>query len=301
MRDWATTVPFVDFRRIVGWIGQSLISVGVLILLFVAYQLWGTNLAEARSQRGLKDNIEAALGPGGIGKPGLDPSQVPPPAPEGDAIAIIKIPKISVEKAVVEGVGVPELKKGPGHYPKTPLPGQPGNSAIAGHRTTYGAPFYRLDEMVNGDKIFVTTRQGRFEYRVTEKKVVLPKAVEVLDNTEDNRLTLTTCEPRFSAAKRLIIVAALIGEAAAAPPPSERTGEAVPAGSIDDPAGLSGDRSARGPAISWGLVAAAVYLMIYAASRIWRKWPAYLLGAPAFLVVLFFFFENFARLLPANY
>ena len=282
-----------------GWIGQSLISLGVLILLFVAYQLWGTNLAEARSQRGLTNEIEAALGPGGVGG-GLDPSSVPPPAPEGEAIAIIKIPKIGVEKAVVEGVGVPELKKGPGHYPKTPLPGQPGNSAIAGHRTTYGAPFYRLDELTNGDKIFVTTRQGRFEYRVTEKTVVTPKAVEVLDNTPDNRLTLTTCEPRFSAAKRLIIVAALIGEAAAAPPPSAPAGEAVPAASIDGE-GLSGDPSAKGPAISWGLVAAAMYLMIYALSRIWRKWPAYLLGAPVFLVVLFFFFENFARLLPANY
>ena len=293
-------MPSVDFRRIVGWIGQSLISLGVLILLFVAYQLWGTNLAEARSQRGLTNEIEAALGPSGAGG-GLDPSTVPPPAPEGEAIAIIKIPKIGVEKAVIEGVGVPELKKGPGHYPKTPLPGQPGNSAIAGHRTTYGAPFYRLDELTTGDKIFVTTRQGRFEYRMMEPPTkVTPKQVEVLDPTPDNRLTLTTCEPRFSASHRLIAVASLVGEAAAGTPVRDAPDDAVPAATIDG-AGLSGDPSARGPAISWGLVVAAVWLMIYALSRIWRKWPAYLLGAPVFLVVLFFFFESFARLLPANY
>ena len=279
-----------------GWFGQTLISLGVLILLFVAYQLWGTNLAEARSQRGLKDTIEAALGPSG----GIDPSLIPPPAPEGEAIAIIKIPKIGVEKAVVEGVGVPELKKGPGHYPKTPLPGQPGNSAIAGHRTTYGAPFFRLDELVAGDKIFVSTKQGRFEYRMTELKKVTPKQVEVLDPTPDNRLTLTTCEPRFSATHRLIAVAALVGEAAAAPPPATLDERPVNTGSIDGE-GLSGDPSARGPAISWGLVCAAVWLGIYALSRIWRKWPAYIVGAPVFLLVLFFFFENFARLLPANY
>ena len=87
-------------------------------------------------------------------------------------MATIRIPKIGVDKAVIQGVGVPDLKKGPGHYPSTPLPGQPGNAAIAGHRTTYGAPFYRLDELAPGDKILVATKQGHFEYKVESSKEV---------------------------------------------------------------------------------------------------------------------------------
>ena len=100
------------------------------------------------------------------------------------------------------------------------MPGQPGNSAIAGHRTTYGAPFFRLDELELGDPILVSTAQGRFRYEVSEKTVVTPSHVEVLDPTPDNRLTLTTCEPRFSNAKRLIVVAKLIGQAVRRAPAS---------------------------------------------------------------------------------
>src|SRR5687768_12040971 len=119
-----------DPRSILGGIGRAFIAAGALILLFVAYQLWGTGVAEARSQDRLKDDFGAAAA-----KPAKPEDAVAPP--EGEAIAIVRIPKIGVEKAVVEGVGVPDLKKGPGHYPGTPLPGQAGNAAIAGHRTTY--------------------------------------------------------------------------------------------------------------------------------------------------------------------
>jgi sortase A len=265
-----------------------MISLGILILLFVAYQLWGTNLAEARSQDELKN--EFVLVPGEA-----DPSKALPPTPEGEAIAIIKLERIGVEKAVVEGVGVPDLKKGPGHYPDTPAPGQPGNSAIAGHRTTYGAPFNQLDKMQVGDPIIVSTRQGTFEYDVTELKVVSPRQVEVLDPTPDNRLTLTTCNPRYSATQRLVLTAALKGAAAAPAPPAARKV------AVHHELGLSGDPSARGPAVAWGLVCAAIWLATYLASRRWRKAIAYAVGTPIFLVFLFFFFENFARLLPANY
>jgi len=280
-------------------IGKALIISGVLILLFVAYQLWGTGLVEGRSQDRLNEQFSQSLA---IPVPAAPPSSgarlpAPPPVPEGEAVALVKIPKIGVEKAVVEGVGLPELKKGPGHYPTTPMPGQPGNAAIAGHRTTYGAPFFRLDEMEPGDPILVTTRQGVFRYEVTERKVVQPEQTEVLDATDSNRLTLTTCEPRFSAARRLIVVAALNGTAAEAPP-DQPVAAPPPA---TDPAGLSGDDAPRGPAVAWGLGAALVGLLTWLVGRLWRRWPAYLLGTPAFLVVLFFFFENFSRLLPANY
>jgi len=142
----------------------------------------------------------------------------PPPAEDGDAIAQIRIPRIGITKTVVEGVSTEALKAGPGHYPGTPLPGQAGNSAIAGHRTTYGAPFFRLDELEADDLIYVTTLQGSFVYRVVEQLIVAPSDVWVLDPTIDNRLTLTTCHPRYSARQRLIIVAELIGEPAESDP-----------------------------------------------------------------------------------
>jgi sortase A len=293
-------------------LGHALIRMGVLILLFVAYQLWGTGLAEASSQRHLKDTFKTVLAaPRSTTSTsgGSSPTTVfeaPPAAPEGDATAIIKIPRISIEKAVVEGVGVSNLKKGPGHYPGTPLPGQPGNAAIAGHRTTYGAPFFRLDEMKPGDPIFVTTTQGKFRYEVTGLQVVSPRATNVLDNTPDNRLTLTTCEPRFSAARRLILTASLKGPAAEAPPTPVTTPNR--SGGLDqEAAGLSGRSTATRPAIVWGLLAALIWLVTYVVGRRLKKgkghrrWPAYLVGVGPFAVVLFVFFENFARLLPANF
>jgi sortase A len=308
----------MDIRRVVAGVGRSLIGAGVIILLFVAYQLWGTGLAEARHQRELTREFERSL---------LEAA--PPPTPEGNAVAIIRIPGIGLEKAVVEGVSLPALKRGPGHYPDTPLPGQPGNAAIAGHRTTYGAPFSRLDELDRGDPILVTTRQGRFRYEVSSKTVVRPSETSVLDASDDNRLTLTTCEPKFSAARRLIVVATLVGEAteppptppattattavttappatAQEPPPTEATTTTppttrAPRSLAEAEAGLSGESAPNGPAVVWGLLAAAVWVLTWLAGRWWRRWPAYLLGAPVFLVVLFVFFENFNRLLPANY
>ena len=319
-----------------------MIAAGVLILLFVAYQLWGTGLAEARYQRRMTQEFERALAgpestttsappttgvttPGDTTVPTTAPqgTQAPPAPPVGDAIAILKIPKLGVEKAVVQGVSLSLLKRGPGHYPSTPLPGQPGNAAIAGHRTTYGAPFFRLNELDPGDPILVTTRQGRFRYEVTESRVVRPDQTAVLRPTSDDRLTLTTCNPRFSASQRLIVVAMLKGEAAelSAPPvtttlpstvpepnPSSTTAaptttpEAPPLGFEEaETTGLSGRNAGNGPAIIWGIASAAVWLATWLLARRWRKWPAYVLGTPVFLVVLFVFFENFSRLLPANF
>jgi sortase A len=129
-------------------------------------------------------------------------------------VARVEIPAIDVDKIVVHGVDVDDLRLGPGHFPGTPLPGQAGNASIAGHRTTYGAPFFDLDQLVEGDEIFVETIQGRFEYRVTSLEIVDPSAVEVILPKGDNRLTFTTCHPKYSAAQRLIVVSELVGEPA---------------------------------------------------------------------------------------
>ena len=154
----------------------------------------------------------------------------------GEAIARIVIPSIDVDAIVVAGVEIDDLRKGPGHFSTTPLPGQPGNAAIAGHRTTYGAPFGRLAELNAGDAIIVETLQGRFVYRVLPGqpgmaghtlgfRIVAPTALEVLDDVGDNRLTLTTCHPKYSSRKRLIVHAALVGDPVVRlPRPGEPTG-----------------------------------------------------------------------------
>ena len=273
-------------------------AVGTLMLLFVAYELWGTGLAESRSQKDLTNDFRRAQ----QAAPKTDEARTEyaPPAPTGTAIAIIKIPRIGVQKTVVQGVGVEDLKKAPGHYPDTPMPGQVGNAAIAGHRTTYGAPFYNLDELKPNDPILVTTVQGSFRYEVTDTQIVRPSQVDVLDATDDNRLTLTTCHPRFAASQRMVVTAKLIGAALPAPPPSPETGKPAPA-SLGTEAGLSGGTAARGPAVLAGLAFAGVWAVAYVIRRLvghkWIVWPLALIPMG---VTLFVFFENFARLLPAN-
>jgi sortase A len=130
---------------------------------------------------------------------------------EGDAVARLEIPAIGVNDIVVAGVSTKDLKKGPGHFPDTPLPGQLGNSAIAGHRTTYGQPFHNVDKLDNGDEIVVTTPAGRFVYRVTGQQIVSPSDYQVVATTDPTRatITLTSCHPKWSASQRIIITGEL--------------------------------------------------------------------------------------------
>ncbi len=181
-------------------IGRGFIGLGTLILLFLVYQLIGTNFLTGRTQKALASEIKEQWEVAPDEKPVL-----------GEGMALLKIPKIGVDAVVVEGVEVEDLKKGPGHYPDTALPGQLGNLVISGHRTTYGAPFYRLDELKEGDEIVVFDANGPYSYRVTETKIVLPTEIGVIAPSSDARLTLTTCHPRFSAAKRLVVIAQLQG------------------------------------------------------------------------------------------
>jgi sortase A len=126
---------------------------------------------------------------------------------EGDAIARIEIPAIGVSDYVVEGTDTGDLRKGPGHYPDTPLPGDPGTSAIAGHRTTYGAPFRNIDDLKQGDAMRVDMPDGRFVYRVEEVRIVDDQDLSVLDPAGYRRLMLSACHPLYSAAERVIVFA----------------------------------------------------------------------------------------------
>ncbi len=142
----------------------------------------------------------------------------------GDALGVIRIPKIGVDKVVVAGTTRSDLRKGPGHYGTTPLPGQAGNAAIAGHRTTYGAPFGDLDALEPGDRIIVETFQGLFNYEVLTQDtpegpngyaIISPYDVQVLNDYGDNRLTLTACHPKYSARQRIVVQAKLVNPPAA--------------------------------------------------------------------------------------
>ena len=127
----------------------------------------------------------------------------------GDALGRIRIPEIGVSDVFVEGTAAPDLRRGPGHYPATPLPGQRGTVAIAGHRTTYGAPFHDVDQLRRGDRIELDMPYGRFTYRVERLRIVEPTAVEVTDAVGYDRLVLSACHPLYSAAQRIIVFARL--------------------------------------------------------------------------------------------
>jgi sortase A len=128
---------------------------------------------------------------------------------DGDAMGRIVMPRIGVSDVFVEGTGAGDLRKGPGHYPGTPFPGEHGTVAIAGHRTTYGAPFRNIDQLEPGDRIELRMPYGRFTYRVERTRIVPPTETSVIARVDHDRLVLSACHPLFSAAKRIIVFARL--------------------------------------------------------------------------------------------
>lgn len=396
--------------------GRILITLGLLILAFVAYQLWGTGVLQARAQNELEgefDDLQAALesapttvttaettsptsdpvaGTSTTTAPieELDPTvDVPDNQGErgavidlsglpqfnlGDPLGRITIERAGVDQFFVVGVGRDELKKGPGHYPGTPFPGSEGVAAIAGHRTTYGQPFYDLDavrvrddpdndrEDGRGDTIVTETLAGTHVYEVIAKRVVNPNETWVaapvdapIDPSSSQTvhnwsqsyaaqqqlwhprlepdelpqldpdgayLVLTTCNPRYSAAQRLVVFAELVvderddvqgDEAVVVALPGAEEGsesEVEPVTFADLPEfedaesfeeGLGGDRASLPPALGWGLVVAAVGLLWWWAFRHWRNPATWFAGVLPFVVVLFFCYVYVERLLPSGY
>jgi sortase A len=311
-------------RRFIAGTGKVLITLGILILLFVVYQLWGTGFYTAQQQNKLENQFEEALRsagatdtpnfpvaatrPTGATTPTTAPvtTTTAPPVelPDTDAVARIVIPKIEADYVVVQGVDEADLRKGPGHYPSTPLPGQAGNSAIAGHRTTYGAPFGRLDDLETGDTIAIRTVQGRFEYVIYDKFAVGPDDVEVLDPDPSRpaTITLTTCHPPYSAAQRLIVQAEL-----KLPPNTQPLASTV---DPDDPKvsqaefsgeGLSGDTGSKTPTVLAGLLMLLVGLLWWLLFHRHPRWTTWFLGVIPFAVTLAIFYFYLERALPANY
>ncbi|MDA8278285.1 MAG: sortase [Actinomycetota bacterium] len=184
----------------VALLSSYLLYLSTVVVLFIVFMLWGTNLLTSITQRSLLSTFERQVASGTYGA-----------ISEGSVIGSIAIPKIGLSMAFVQGTSEADLIEGPGHYLGTALPGQSGNVSIAGHRTTYGAPFYNLDKLSPGDKVILTTHAGQFTYLVTGSTVVSPSNTSVLATTAEPTLTLTTCNPRFSATTRLVVTAKLSG------------------------------------------------------------------------------------------
>jgi sortase A len=130
-------------------------------------------------------------------------------AHDGDPVGRLRADSIGLDEVVVEGTGSAALRKGPGHYPSTPLPGARGTVAIAGHRTTYGAPFRHVDDLGQGDRIELKMPYGRFTYRVERTRIVAPTATWVTRRVAYDRLVLTACHPLYSASRRVVVFARL--------------------------------------------------------------------------------------------
>ena len=297
-------------RTVIGAIGRVLITVGLLILLFVAYQLWGTGIYEARAQSDLESQFNRELGrqrsqntttTTSTPTATTEPTALPPVPADGDPVGVIKIDKIGVDKVVVEGTSVPDLRKGPGHYAGSPMPGQLGNAAIAGHRTTYGAPFGDLDRLSKNDTISVRTLTGTWEYVLVDNPfVVKPDQTEVLDPTVDPdigqplaTLTLTTCHPKYQATERLIVKAQLTSRQTPLPGP-DRTKLVLDTG-------LSGGSESRTPVFVAGLIAALVGGLWWFLFHRYARWTTWFAGVIPFLVALFVFYTYLERVLPNNY
>ena len=121
------------------------------------------------------------------------------------ALGTIEIPKIGVTKSIFEGITLTTLDHGPGHWPGTAMPGQPGNVVIAGHRVSHDKPFRHLEQLVPGDDVILTTDAGRFVYKVTGTDIVFPDALWIVDQTADYTATLFACHPAGSTRQRIVV------------------------------------------------------------------------------------------------
>jgi sortase A len=228
-------------RTVIRGIGQTSITLGVVILLFVVYELWFTDYINAGQQRSATNKLQKAwdsgddplVGPGNLGGDKVRS------IPLGTGIAIIRIPRLGLDYArtVVEGTNTKDLDIGPGHYPSSALPGQKGNLAIAGHRVGKGSPFLDLDKLKPGDAIVIETKSYWYTYRVLGdpangsftqdtvegvpgREIVDPSDIKVVAPVPDHvgqaptraMITLTTCHPKFSATQRMIIHGLLQGK-----------------------------------------------------------------------------------------
>ena len=217
MRGATTGAP----RRLIGAFGEVLITIGLLLLLFVSWQLWWTDVTANRDQavtvQALERGFRAPPHGGVAGKGSLATLTR---VPFGEAFAILRIPRFGAgfARPVLEGTDHDTLTKGVAHYSGTAFPGQVGNFAVAGHRTTYGKPFSDIDLLKKGDVMVVETKTSYIVYSVEGHVIVTPDQVEVIAPVPQHPgakptqawMTMTACHPRFSASQRYVVFAKLV-------------------------------------------------------------------------------------------
>jgi LPXTG-site transpeptidase (sortase) family protein len=307
-------------------LGQALTLVGVLLAVFLVYQFVVTDISASRAQRSLRAEFTDDLLSAGQLAMGVDEGQssleafgdvegigadneaeefdvealterLTQPEP-GQPIAVLSIPALDVELYVVEGSGSTQLSQGPGHYRGSPRPGYIGNSVVAGHRTTYGAPFRDLDKLEDGDEITVTTVDGVFRYTVRDTVSIRPGQDDVTGPKFENLLTLVTSSPPYRADRRLAVVSEL--QDTPVVPDDELLIGRNPAIATDE-LGVFRDTTAWTPAVIYFQLLAGAWILAKVLTARWRRWSAWLITAPLLFTFGFLFLESAARLLPSTY
>jgi sortase A len=267
--------------------GVLVFGLGVLIILLLGYVYVFTPVSAQRAQHTLLQEITASPAKTfdlAVGK-------VPP---EGSPVAVLEIPSLHLDQAVVEGTNAQDLRNGPGHLPSTALPGQAGNAVIMARRATYGAPFGAIGTLHKGAVITVVDGYGTYHYRVSEVVYATADRHDVVTPTNSNRLTLATASSGFFPQGRLAVIAKLEGK------PFPGTTEPhlrVPASEL----GLSGDPVSGLLFVLWSIL---FFVLLSGAAWLLRNWNqpivVYLLALPILLVVALFACESLIGFLPAT-
>ena len=209
---------------VVGILGELFITAGVLVLLFLGWQVWLGNLIDGQAQQEDSVALRDTWNDGSSDHPVAAPPTREDPGPPvvgtapGNAVqfANLIIPRFGTDytRPIAEGIGVDDvLRYGIGHYPGTAMPGAVGNAAFAAHRTGHGSPFFDIEKLQIGDSLYVETEAGWYRYVVRSLEYVLPTGVGVLDpvpqapgvEPTDRIITLTSCNPVYTASERIIL------------------------------------------------------------------------------------------------
>lgn len=211
--------------RLVSVVGEILITLGVLFLLMVAYELWWTNVQSEQEVERQREQLLIAWDE--------EPEAVDSPPIPATAFGLMYIPRLQDDvwaTPLIEGVSDEDLTKGIGHFPDSALPGEVGNSSFAGHRATHGEPLANVDQLQAGDMVYVETAGSWFSYRLIRDEIVLPTDVWVVDpvpgeppgtKPDQRLLTLITCHPRWGSTYRWVWWGELVDSSPRAEGPPE--------------------------------------------------------------------------------
>jgi sortase A len=277
----AARPPVSAVRRRVVQAGWATSSLAGLVLGFAVFLPALSGLQEQHSQaaahRTLREQLANAVAPTG-------------PTTDGAPVALLDIPALGLhETVVVEGTTGRDLMRGPGHRRDTVLPGQRGVSVLFGRRVSFGAPFARITELRDGDRIEVTTGQGTATYTVNEHG----EGGNPLTDQAENRLVLVTGDSDWISSSTVMVGARLLGEPQ---PASGVRGTLRPTDKA-----LAADRAALPALQLWALGLLGAVTLTTLAVRLWHRWAAYLCAAPVLGALLWSCYENAAALLPNLY